>query len=478
MRKVFLVFIAMWLNQSFAANPMVLDLYYDHIPNTNKYLFTVAQQVDQPSSNTQITIYSNSPAGSITANRILILPYSLSCSSPRYLQLYRSDTIDLGALPTTGYRFGITDCCRLPTLVNIANAGTSGFLIETFMAPLPGETYANSSPRFVNPPIEQQVGYIALQQPALDPDGDSVYYEFTALEEGTFTSPQAVGYVAGYSGVSPFGSNAVLSIDQQTGTWSATNANQGTYAIGLKASSYTNGVLTGFVVRDMVVRYLVPSALYPTIHLSNVYTSAGSADTTGQITQVYLQHGDTVTFDFTGTAGFIDSVYLGATSTGLFSLSLHTVGNCTGNCAQLIPNPNLYGTYTATSTFWYAADSSHFTGGDTATQRVILLAASQKGCQPFQFANRIIDINLVRPNNVGIDETAAVHSINVYPNPADDYIGINGQAGAYYQLYDAIGKQVATGRCTSNEERIPTFSLPNGIYFLVLDNTIYKVVLQ
>ncbi len=460
------------------AQPYALELFYDHIPNSNKYIFTVMEEVVVPTTSTTIAISSNSAAGTLNANRVFVLPYS-NCSNTSYLQVYRSDTINLTSIPSTGYRFGISRCCRLPNIINLSNPGSTGYYVEVTMYPRPGSNHANSSPRFVNPAIWQRISSLtAWHQPAYDPDGDSIYYSLADVREGTFNAPQSATYANGYGGSFPFGQNTTVNIDQELGILSAQNAPQGVYAINLVLQSYENGFLSSIVSRDIMLTLVVPSGLMPDIELTNFNLSGGaSLDTSSAIAEIFLEHGDTVQFDVTGTGGItLDSVYLGATS-NLLSLSLHTVGNCTANCAQLNPNPNLYGTGSATATFYYVADSAQFTMGDTASQRVILLAASQSNCQPFQYVNAFVDINLVKPQNFGLPEIE-LNSIDVYPNPARNFIVIHGQAGSYYELYNSAGTLILKGRCTSQKEQIATTNLPADVYFLTIGQKRHKVILQ
>jgi hypothetical protein len=481
MKKLYTLFILFVVtNMPLLAQPFALELYYDHIPNSNKYIFTVMEQVGAPTSTSQITVASNSPAGSFSVNRVFILPYNNNCSNSTHLQVYRSDTIVLPSIPSTGYRFGITDCCRLPNLVNISNPGSTGFYVETSMYPVPGETYANSAPRFVNPAIWQRLSTLQnWHQPALDPDNDSIYYTITPLYQGTFSSPQQATYNTGYSGTMPFGTSASLLIDQELGIMQVSNANQGTFAVNLQVRSYAGNTLTAVVNRDIMLTNVIPAGFQPAINLNNFYSTGSPVDTSMAIPRVYLEDGDTVSVDVTGTSLVAqDSVYMGATST-LLPLSLHTVGNCSAYCAQFNPNPNLHGTGTATAQFVYVAESTHFSSADTAYQRVIFLAASQLGCQPFQYINAFFDIYLVQPSNVGLNELIK-NGFSVFPNPAQDILRIEvlNPKPSSIELFNLQGELVLKTQSESNKIALNVADLPSGLYLVKVGESTQKVIIH
>ncbi|XMO85736.1 T9SS type A sorting domain-containing protein [Algibacter sp. AS12] len=68
-------------------------------------------------------------------------------------------------------------------------------------------------------------------------------------------------------------------------------------------------------------------------------------------------------------------------------------------------------------------------------------------------------------------------SIRVFPNPSNNYIQISGISEKLsYSLYDTLGKAVKQGSI-SNNEKINIISLPKGLYYLNIGNTIYKKVI-
>ena len=120
---------------------------------------------------------------------------------------------------------------------------------EAYMYPEPGQNYASSSPRFLNPNYSFWVGNVtySISQPAIDPDFDSIYYELIDLKGGSYGP---VDYVPGYSGTSPFGPNIPVFINQNTGEISALNLQMGIWSLNLRVSSFKNGILVKKGVKE------------------------------------------------------------------------------------------------------------------------------------------------------------------------------------------------------------------------------------
>ncbi|MBI1306405.1 MAG: T9SS type A sorting domain-containing protein [Bacteroidetes bacterium] len=55
-------------------------------------------------------------------------------------------------------------------------------------------------------------------------------------------------------------------------------------------------------------------------------------------------------------------------------------------------------------------------------------------------------------------------SVKIYPNPASDYVQIEGASGKY-EIFDLQGSQIATGT-TNSGDKIPTSYFKNGLYFI------------
>ena len=69
-----------------------------------------------------------------------------------------------------------------------------------------------------------------------------------------------------------------------------------------------------------------------------------------------------------------------------------------------------------------------------------------------------------------IKEQATIPNLQVYPNPASDYLQVSGtDSGSEYKLINQQGQEVLSGTI-SGEERIYTTEFSTGIYFLEIKN--------
>ena len=67
--------------------------------------------------------------------------------------------------------------------------------------------------------------------------------------------------------------------------------------------------------------------------------------------------------------------------------------------------------------------------------------------------------------------------LTVFPNPTDKLLMIKGEPiNDQYIIYNNIGREVSSGR--SNDHVIDVSNLNDGLYFVMLDNVMYKVIVQ
>lgn len=66
---------------------------------------------------------------------------------------------------------------------------------------------------------------------------------------------------------------------------------------------------------------------------------------------------------------------------------------------------------------------------------------------------------------------AALGNVRVYPNPASDYLVIEGMEDGSYSVMNTIGQRVAQGVLTINKTRLDIGSLMSGMYVLQLSNS-------
>ncbi|WP_169816807.1 DUF7594 domain-containing protein [Wenyingzhuangia fucanilytica] len=71
-------------------------------------------------------------------------------------------------------------------------------------------------------------------------------------------------------------------------------------------------------------------------------------------------------------------------------------------------------------------------------------------------------------------------SKRIYPNPVDDELNIINEKGAFYEIYDDVGRLVNEGSVFTNSEIVFVNKLTAGVYFLKLskggDKTILKII--
>lgn len=81
-------------------------------------------------------------------------------------------------------------------------------------------------------------------------------------------------------------------------------------------------------------------------------------------------------------------------------------------------------------------------------------------------------------NQLSVEQLTNV-DINLYPNPANDFVTITGQqAKSNLAIQDLTGKTVLNKTLKTNNEEIDISSLPNGIYFAVISNASQKTIIK
>ena len=76
----------------------------------------------------------------------------------------------------------------------------------------------------------------------------------------------------------------------------------------------------------------------------------------------------------------------------------------------------------------------------------------------------------------GIEEID--HVLNLYPNPADDFITIKGKNLDTVSIFNALGQKVDEFKADGNELSFSTAKYSNGIYFIKAGETVMKFVVK
>jgi gliding motility-associated-like protein len=157
----------------------------------------------------------------------------------------------------SGYEVVYQRCCRNAGIANIVDPGSVG---ATYYCNIP--TVPNNSAVFKNYPPQ----IICINNPifydhsAVDPDGDSLSYEFcTAYSGGAptdakpiplTTSFQPVNYVSGYDAQHPLKGNPPLKIDGKTGMITGTPVQLIRSVVTVCCHEWRNGVIINTVTRE------------------------------------------------------------------------------------------------------------------------------------------------------------------------------------------------------------------------------------
>jgi gliding motility-associated-like protein len=250
---------------------VTLDLYRDCGPaNTNNTGFDASITIVVYTANgVQFSSQSISYNGEVIVpvvipNPCLTAPPNVCVATTRYETTFN--------LPPSagGYTIVFQRCCRVPSILNLVQAGDIGLTCTVRVPGTPNTT--NSSPRFVEyPPIVICVGEeLVFNHSALDADGDSLSYGLcTPLRGGSPVDPAPVPlpppyvpvpWATGYSANFQLDAVPPMSIDPITGQLSVSPTQQGAYAVGVCVQEYRNGVLIGESTRDFMFTVIVCDA--------------------------------------------------------------------------------------------------------------------------------------------------------------------------------------------------------------------------
>ncbi|MFM7015157.1 MAG: gliding motility-associated C-terminal domain-containing protein [Bacteroidota bacterium] len=171
-----------------------------------------------------------------------------------------------------GYYLVWERCCRNSTVINLQNPSQAGM---AFYCSIPDPSLHNSSPEFTTSPLPYVCAqnYFKLPFTAMDIDGDSLVYNFTAPLEGGHTSsgtpnpfspsggntiPQPIPYtscswLAPYSISSICGTTMPLVINKKTGLAEGQTDGIGLYAMAVSVKEYRNGIQIGEIRREIEI---------------------------------------------------------------------------------------------------------------------------------------------------------------------------------------------------------------------------------
>lgn len=159
----------------------------------------------------------------------------------------------------SGYKIMYQNCCRNRSVMNLINPGNTG---ATYYCIIPPSTTAecNSSAQFKNFPPQ----IICVNNPliydhgAIDPDGDSLSYEFCTAydspEKNRKTNPSffhdPVTYRSPYTASNPITGNPNIQIDPKTGMITGTPNLQGRFVVTVCCHEWRDGRIINTVTRE------------------------------------------------------------------------------------------------------------------------------------------------------------------------------------------------------------------------------------
>lgn len=183
----------------------------------------------------------------------LTCPGSPSSSGTMLEFIYRSDTINLsGTIPSTGWTFSWSSCCRP---ANLAYGANSNFFLRSKIFPYPSSSNArpciDNSPDFASKPSHVYcIGYpFTYNNSAFDIDGDSLVSKWAAPWSANNTS---IPYSTPYTVNNQFPGNPQL--NPISGSISVNNTNTiGTFPTAIVAESWKCNKKVAEVYRDIPI---------------------------------------------------------------------------------------------------------------------------------------------------------------------------------------------------------------------------------
>ena len=375
------------------------ELSYEQT-GTNKYTLRLKLFRDITGVNlgqTQTITQTGSSISNTThsLNQVSTVTVQSGCGAGVDVVTYEKE-ITILSVPTSGFVFYWSSCCRPGGIDNIVSPAGQGFYVEAKMFPVPGQTYAGSSAQFLNPPTIAMIAGQSnvLNNFSLDPDnGDSIYVSFANPKQLSGT-PVDVPFAAGYSSVAPFDSLTPTTLDSSTGIIHVQNPTTGVYTYALKIQSYTNGSLTSVIRRDIFSRVNNYNVTAPTSAVNQIQVNGGSYTSTGNSYTFNVQEMGQIQLDFNASfgAGSNDTVELRATGSMLDSLS---GGSCSGaGCASFSPiSGSLIGN-NPTGHFQFTPDTSFVQGAGSRSTVFILEAVYKDSCnvQHTEYVNITVNV--------------------------------------------------------------------------------------
>jgi hypothetical protein len=351
--------------------------------------------------------------------------------------------------PSTGnYTVEYGNCCRNASILNITNPSSAGMALEMDL-----QVGTNSSPDFINHPIplaQVNVPYVYNPLP-VDMDGDSLAWEL--VTPSNFISAGNTVPAAGY--VHPFADPAgPFVMDSLTGEISFTPNTIGNFVAAAICYEYRNGVLIGFIRREMQIIVLNST--------NSPAAPAFQANFGGPSNNSFtIPNGQMLQFDFdvTDTDGHGQSIIaMGEPFLLGNNPAVFIANNGIGSASLIV-------TWTPTMT---QARSLPYLMNIRRTEHLPL----------FNLSNDMTFRLFVDPNPTGI-ENPELSNVSVYPNPSSNVLFAsylsNGQWNMTLEIIEvASGKLVISRNIAAvngvNVSTINVVDFAAGTYLVKIGN--------
>jgi hypothetical protein len=452
-----------------------------------------------------------------------------NCGSSYSVNVYTYKTT-ITLTKNKSYSFAFSSCCRPPTIANIANPSSQGSYIGMIL--VTGKADVRPYNNSVDFQPEVNTAYVgstaAYEICSADPDNDSLGFAIVPPKGGAASSLTSsnLTYATGYTNANPLGTGSSVSIDTNNRMLVVNSNIQQNAVVNVRIVEYakdTTGTykIMSVIFKEMIINVIASSSAPPSsIEFSG---AAGNyASDTLMITTTHPIYPHQGNFDSTQLVlvdpnGLSANYILGSTnlsaSYNAFSLNLSDsltpglwtlIGSLnadsmaiTGTCdKQLIdtinffvspPPPALVGptdsvyapsntTYTMTN-YQYVDSISYALSNATLISSAPDFSSFELQWGP---ANGTASF-AVYAYNGGIADTAAIDvtiygigideldgSLELYPNPAEDFIYfIGAPLNTTFELHNTTGQLLRAGTLT---ERIDLHGVPSGTLLLTLKN--------
>jgi peroxiredoxin len=94
------------------------------------------------------------------------------------------------------------------------------------------------------------------------------------------------------------------------------------------------------------------------------------------------------------------------------------------------------------------------------------------------FKNTLEDVSVIASCEIEQSVNENSQSLMLYPNPANDFLTLNGENLGTVHVYNALGQMVEEFEANGSEHRIITTGYENGVYFVKTDETTLKFVVK